>query len=613
MTDRVEEPEVSRDEVEEAAEVVEEAPTERVQLDEATIESEAVVERSGDFVEAEAIESAIIEVVEVQAIEDRLEGEEGQSVEDTERVAEVVVEAHPEAVEDVTVEETRTEGGEEVPVVEVMQVSELPLEEKSTDTRPEAPGRIEIGAEPDQEVTDKAAREDHVIETEFVPESKEEGESGEETDSGDAGEEPEKEQEAGDVGEEPEEKQDSGDKETPPNGLGSSLTDGFETDPEDDVPPITSDGSESEGESEGGEDWEPPEMYVHIDADGNPILVDEYGNPIASPPIVKSETGKDGSKIYTTWYPGSDTSETFVVSEYTPSLDGVYAYHHQDGSVTFVGGDGSPIHSPPKFTMDGISQKVMVGSGESAVEIPPYTPKVGGVYAYIAKDGSVSLVDFDGKQIDCPPHIDVDSATGTVYTKGPTGQTIEILKYNPPTEGIYAYTGQDGSVMIVDEDGNQVPCPPSFDTDGTDGKVYFPGPDGSAIEIPSYTPSLDGAFAYIGQDGTLKIVDEYGQLIDCPPHVDLDPLKGDVYTKGADGSALKIPPYDPMQDDIYIHVAQDGYVSVVGSNGYMVDCPPHIKKVVDEKGDVHYYAEYLGSKTVELKNYKPVYTKPFKK
>ena len=364
--------------------------------------------------------------------------------------------------------------------------------------------------------------------------------------------------------------------------------------------------SGSEGESDVGEDWEPPEMYVHIDSDGNPVLVNTKGAPISSPPIVKSETGKDGSKTYTIWYPGSDTSETFVVSEYTPSLNGVFAYHHQDGSVTFVEADGSPIYSPPKFTMDGNSQKVMVGSGESAVEIPPYIPNVGGVYAYIAKDGSVSLVDYDGKQVDCPPHIDVDSVTGTVYTKGPTGKMIEVLKYKPPTEGVYAYTGQDGSVMIVDEDGYPVPSPPSFDTDSMDGKVYMPGPDGSAIEIPSYTPSLEGAFAYIGQDGTLKIVDEYGQLIDCPPHVDLDPLKGDVFTKGADGSALKIPPYDPMQLDIYIHTAQDGYVSVVDSNGNMMDCPPHIKKVVDAKGDVHYYADYLGSKTVELKNYKPV-------
>jgi hypothetical protein len=600
MTGRVEEPEVSRDDGEETAEVVEEAPTERVQLDEATIESEAVVERSGDYVEAEAIESAIIEVVEVQAIEHSPDGEKGLQVAEIEQGTEAVDETRPEAVEENIVEERQTEGEEGVPVIEVVQVSEISSDDDTEDAQAEAPKRIEKGVDSEQESADSGSSEGRVKEAELVPELKEEGEPGEETDSGDAGEEPEEEQ-------------DAGDKENPPNGLGSSLMDGVEKDPEDDVPPTTSDGSESEGESEGGEDWEPPEMYVHIDADGNPILVDEYGNPIASPPIVKSETGKDGSKTYTTWYPGSDTSETFVVSEYTPSLDGVYAYHHQDGSVTFVGGDGSPIHSPPKFTMDGISQKVMVGSGESAVEIPPYIPKVGGVYAYIAKDGSVSLVDFDGKQIDCPPHIDVDSVTGTVYTKGPTGQMIEILKYNPPTEGIYAYTGQDGSVTIVDEDGNQVPCPPSFDTDGTDGKVYFPGPDGSAIEIPSYTPSLDGAFAYIGQDGTLKIVDEYGQLIDCPPHVDLDPLKGDVYTMGADGSALKIPPYDPMQDDIYIHIAQDGYVSVVGSNGYMVDCPPHIKKVVDAKGDVHYYAEYPGSKTVELKNYKPVYTKPFKK
>ncbi len=64
MTDRVEEPEASRDEGEEIREVVEEAPIERVQLEEATVDPEARVESDVDYEVAEAIESAVVTFVD---------------------------------------------------------------------------------------------------------------------------------------------------------------------------------------------------------------------------------------------------------------------------------------------------------------------------------------------------------------------------------------------------------------------------------------------------------------------------------------------------------------------------------------------------------------------
>ena len=126
MTDRIEEPEASRDEVDETTEVVEEAPVERVQLEDMTVEPEAVVERSGDFVEAEAIERAVVEAVEEQTIEERLDDEELPAAEESERSAESEIESRQLDILDDRTSEGRLGGGEEgVPVIEVVEASEI--------------------------------------------------------------------------------------------------------------------------------------------------------------------------------------------------------------------------------------------------------------------------------------------------------------------------------------------------------------------------------------------------------------------------------------------------------------------------------------------------------
>lgn len=669
MTDRIEEPEVNRDESEDIEEVVKEAPIERVQLEDAMVESEAVVERSGDYVEAEAIETALVDVVKVQAIEERPEGEEGQSVEDNERVAEVVVEAHPEAVEDVTVEETRTEGGEEVPVVEVMQVSELPLEEKSTDTRPEAPGRIEIGAEPDQEVTDKASNEDQVIETEFVPESIEEGESWEETDSGDAGEEPEKEQEAGDVGEEPEEEQDAGDKENPPNGLGSSLMDGEEKDPEDDVPPTTSDGSESEGESDVGESWVPPEMYMHVASDGSRTIVDADGNVLDCPPVYQLVVDSSGKEHIQVIYPiGDGEAHKFEISFYNIPMEGMKAHYGSDGTINVVDLEGNVLKSPPIIT------KVVDGSGvehayaqypgmESTqkVELEAYNAPIDTdrVFAYKGQDGKIQIVDADGKPLAIPPVV-----TGYIANKSGDkfamvnylgGGSVELQKgtqvswFQAPLDGLFVHVGQDGSYTVVDGTGKAVDSPPVInkviDSKGVEHiNATYQGVGEKSVkgELQFFTAPLEALFKGVGpnkslplfihegSDGSITVVDKSGKPIESPPiitkvmdgkgsvqyqasypGVSGEPLKEQASTAdvSSEGPKWIFTSYTAPITDMYAHVGQDGSITVVDSDGEPVDSPPVIQKIVDSKGvqiiQAVYPGDPSGTKPVILSYYVP--------
>ena len=82
-----------------------------------------------------------------------------------------------------------------------------------------------------------------------------------------------------------------------------------------------------------------------------------------------------------------------------------------------------------------------------------------------------------------------------VYTPGPDGSKIEIPPYVPPMQGIYAHYGQDGTVTIVNSNGKPVSCPPYFakSLSPEEQTVYawIPGSAGETtkVEIPPYKPS----------------------------------------------------------------------------------------------------------------------------
>jgi hypothetical protein len=354
--------------------------------------------------------------------------------------------------------------------------------------------------------------------------------------------------------------------------------------------------------------WEPPEMYVYRGPDGSISFVDAQGNPIASPPFLKGVPDGDAGGSYSAWYYGTDPSEVFEVKEYIPPTSDVHAYLGQDGSVVLVDDKGNPIASPPAYFRDGEPGELYTkGPDGSKVPIQIFQPASEGVYAYTAQDGSIRLVDENGKDVQCPPWVYSAKGDGQdqLYTKGADGKAIEIPAYQSQVMGVYAYTAQDGSIRLVDKNGKDVPCPPwvySAKGDGQD-QLYTKGADGKAIEIPAYQSQVEVVYAYTAQDGSIRLVDENGKDVPCPPSFVEDPEKGGVFTKGPDGQKIEITAYQPSLAGVFAHIAPDGFVTLVDKDGALVYSPPSFYK--DGTDGTVYGVGPKGEK-VEIPPYKPV-------
>ena len=100
-------------------------------------------------------------------------------------------------------------------------------------------------------------------------------------------------------------------------------------------------------------------MYIHVDGDGTPIIVDADGKFVDSPPLIQRVIQEDGSEVWVARYP--ETDEGFILEVYSAPIDtdAVFLYKGQDGSKTVVDADGKSVDSPP------IIQRVIQNEDES--------------------------------------------------------------------------------------------------------------------------------------------------------------------------------------------------------------------------------------------------------
>ncbi|MBN1265428.1 MAG: hypothetical protein JXA25_08040 [Anaerolineales bacterium] len=419
--------------------------------------------------------------------------------------------------------------------------------------------------------------------------------------------------------------------------------------------------------------------YVYLDKEGNATLVKESGEPIENPPQIIYFEGK-----YYCYFPGEEIpigAEGAVNDEhdlwlhelpyYSPITEDVYIYTSQDGSTVVVYDNGIPVESPPQLIQDPSSGKYyfinyyapaasvfesFLTSGDFAsflsqgyiVEASGYQPPTEGLQVYTGHDGSLVVVDENGKPVDSPPGVVQDPETGKFYlipdfdpsltdpvTGGmnwqnfadavASGSIQEAPGYQPSTQGLQVYTNQDGSVMVVDENGKTVDCPPGVIRDPNTGKYYFvtgsypgmesPGiydPSGEVNEIDfidaiaygileeasSYTPSTEGLQVYTSQDGSMVVVDENGKAVDHPPAIYLDAETGKYYLVAdpdiniigpdgainwpdledamANGSIQETSGYIPSTAGLQIYTGEAGSTVVVDENGKPVECPPAV-------------------------------------
>ena len=183
-------------------------------------------------------------------------------------------------------------------------------------------------------------------------------------------------------------------------------------------------------------------------------------------------------------------------------------------------------------------------------------------------------------------------------------------------EGQALFEGQDGTITIVDKDGNPVKYPPAWSSQyvkssGADKNYYIKGEEEREYKLLEvYKPPSEDVYIYTAADGSTTLVDETGKPIKSPPHLKFDQVTKENVIIGKDGSFIKAPDFNHPIVDIYngnilVHVNQDGSISVVDANGKSIDSPPIIKKYTDDFGKVTYLAKDANGTVRTMTIYKP--------
>ncbi len=332
----------------------------------------------------------------------------------------------------------------------------------------------------------------------------------------------------------------------------------------------------AEAAKEVEEYWEPPEMYVHQNKDGSLDFVDAAGKPIKCPPHYSRDavTGEVQA-----WYYGAKTGEVFDVPPFPGhDLTGILAYTAPDGTVSFVDSGGNLIDSPPDFLRNKDGSIFTMDADGKQYTFKTYEPPTKGVYIYYNQDGSYQIVDQEGDLINCPPTLVRDSVTKEWLIKTSEDQFLKIPEYKPPTQDIYYYQGADGSTTIVDEDGTPIKCPPIWSsqyakTGGSDTNMYIKGEDGEYLTIQEYVPPTEGVFICYHPDDSITLVNDKGETIKSPPKLTYDHIDGEYYLEGKDGSRIKPQKWWQRPIDMYVYVGQDGSVEIVNENGEIIENP----------------------------------------
>jgi hypothetical protein len=368
--------------------------------------------------------------------------------------------------------------------------------------------------------------------------------------------------------------------------------------------------------------WTPPEIYVYVGTDGKLIVVDANGKPVESPPVVSKVTDSDGKQIYITI--DMETGEKVVFQTYQPSLENLYIYTGTDGKSIVVDASGKPVESPPVISnyIDSEGKQTYITlnteTGEK-VELQTYHPSLENLYLYPGADGKLIVVDANGKPVESPPMVskvtDSDGKQTYITIDMETGEKVVFEVYFPPIENIFIYTNQYGIPIVVDASGKPVDCPPHLSKMVDQfGKEYYQVVDygtGASKLLQAYEHPLEDLYIYTDQDGIPVVVDASGKPVDCPPHlskmVDQDGKVHYQVVNVGTGDSKLLQAYEHPFEDLYVFTDKFGQPSVVDASGKAVDCPPHLTKHEDANGKVVYTAiNQVTGQTYVIQAYNPI-------
>jgi hypothetical protein len=393
-----------------------------------------------------------------------------------------------------------------------------------------------------------------------------------------------------------------------------------------------------------------------VDADGNPVesppkIVYFQGKYYAVYPGDDLPVKADGSVT------DPNKLAEYEISSYEPSTEGMQVYYDDDGNPVIVDENGHPVESPPALVQDPVTGKYyfitetdpsklasFTKSGNFAAalsqglikEAPDYMPPSEGLQIHYDKDGNPTVVDENGHPVESPPAVVQDPVTGKYYfitetdpsklasfTKSGNfaaalsqGLIKEAPDYKPSSEGLQIHYDKDGNPTVVDENGHPVESPPAVVQDPVTGKYYFitetdpsklasftkSGNFAAALsqglikEATDYKPSSEGLQIHYDKDGNPTVVDENGHPVESPPAVVQDPVTGKYYfitetdpsklasfTKSGNFAAAlsqglikEATDYKPSTEGMHIYPDKDGNPTVVDENGVPVESPPAV-------------------------------------
>jgi hypothetical protein len=289
--------------------------------------------------------------------------------------------------------------------------------------------------------------------------------------------------------------------------------------------------------------------------------------------------------------------------------------------------------APEALAEEGEAEEDVPSEAEEQKDAPDW-------YLHEDSEGNVTVVDENGKPVDSPPKIvyfkgkyyavypgdDLPVKEDGTVTDPQKLADYEISAYKPSTEGMKVYSGKDGTT-VVDENGNPVESPLAVIQDPKTGKYYFvtesdpaklssltkSGNFAAALsqglikEAPGYKPSTERMKIYHDDEGNPTVVDENGKPVDSPPAVVQDPKTGKYYfvtesdpaklnslTKSGNFAAAlsqglikEAPGYKPSTEGMKIYHDDAGNPTVVDENGKPVDSPPAV--VQDPKTGKYYF------------------------
>jgi len=192
---------------------------------------------------------------------------------------------------------------------------------------------------------------------------------------------------------------------------------------------------------------------------------------------------------------------------------------------------------------------------------------------YRQSDGTITIFDEEGNEVPTPPTMKYIPANGDSKMLDPWGNEVPEFTDVFPKQ-FFIHTAADGSMVAVDSSGVPLPIQPTLGHGGPEMLAesdYAVLPDGTMYEAPGY--EFPGRFfIHTTADGSMVAVDSSGVPLPTQPALGHE-VDAPDYAVLSDGTKYVAPAYR-FPEEFFIHTAADGSMVAVDSSGVPLPIQP---------------------------------------